>query len=537
MGTLAKNSIHAWIAENGIVNEMGRPIEFDSHFFLFDPMCDRNRRIKVKKCTQIGFSTMGILRSGHAAREVGHNVIYSLPTDNDVSKFVTQKVDPMIANNPSAFGKLTKNDVTQKGIGDRFITFQGTVSKTAMLMLTADWLYQDEIDRSDLSVLEKMETRVGGADSFGGIVKFSNPSTPGIGIDREYEDSDRRVWHVTCPHCRKPQELTYEDNVDEARGIYACSTCQKEIPDWARASGEWIATNPEHPESGYHISQLMAPWVSAERVIRDRKTKEPDYFYNFTLGLAYADSDSVVDKSLILDNWTPDFKVKGDVYMGLDVGKVKHYVIGTKDGVFRIGRFSDWSDFDELLKTYRVQVCVMDALPETTMSDAYRNSYPGVVWTCYYNKDRAKGEIARWGDKDDYGIVWADRSRLIGRTVMDFQRGEVLVGMRANEELRVFLDHICSIRKLREPQQRLLTKVESTLNVKPVDQYVWTTVSANDHFAHALGYWNLARTSASTPEFATDRRDGRADYFETASDGQMANVLEAMEEDGYLMDD
>lgn len=540
MSIASTASIHAWVNEHDVVNEMGRPIEFQSHFFLFDIMSDWSHRIRVKKGTQIGLSTVAVLKAGFATKHKRWNVIYTLPTDTAVSEFVQQKFDKIAKNNVDAFGKISIDNVTMKEIDGRFVTFKGTVSRTATLMSTADWLIRDETDRSDLTVLEGMESRVGASrpelGGFGGIMDLSNPSTPGIGIDKGYEDSDQKEFHIQCWGCKKKQALTFEDNVDKVHKTYICSRCEKELTNPERTLGEWIPANPGHKVSGYHISQLMAPWVSAEKVVDDFENKDPDYFYNFTLGLAFADSDSVVDKSLILDNWTAKPFAKPPYYLGVDIGKTKHYVLGTMEGITAVGRFQDWGDLDDLMRTYD-PFCVMDAMPESTMADHYRAAYPGRLWTCYYNKDKAKGEIAKWGKDEDYGIVYADRSRLIGRTVREFLKGDVLVGIKGGPELKLYLKHIETIRKLKEQQDRLLTAIEKTLNVEPATQHVWTTISKEDHYAHATFYWNLARSAGASAEFAASSDSTRRGPIEETAPGvYKSRIKEMMEEDGKYAD-
>ena len=67
----------AWILNNKIVNEMGSPVEFKDHAFLVEPYTDETPRQVARKCSQIGWSTLAILRSFHLAKEAGANIIVS----------------------------------------------------------------------------------------------------------------------------------------------------------------------------------------------------------------------------------------------------------------------------------------------------------------------------------------------------------------------------------------------------------------------------------------------------------------------------
>ena len=94
-----KNSILYWIGENKIKSESGDPIEFENHRFMLDIYSDRTPIQVIRKGSQIGASTMEILRAIHGARFWGINQIYTLPTVDDVAEFVKSKVNRIIKVN------------------------------------------------------------------------------------------------------------------------------------------------------------------------------------------------------------------------------------------------------------------------------------------------------------------------------------------------------------------------------------------------------------------------------------------------------
>src|SRR3989344_2358823 len=89
----------AFILNNSIVNENGSPIEFENHSFLIDPYLDNTEVQAIRKCAQIGWSTLSILRSFHLARYAGANIIHTFPSRNVSKDFVIPKVNPLILNN------------------------------------------------------------------------------------------------------------------------------------------------------------------------------------------------------------------------------------------------------------------------------------------------------------------------------------------------------------------------------------------------------------------------------------------------------
>ena len=93
-------SIHAWINNNAIKTENGSLVDFKTHRFLFDIYADRSPFICSMKAAQIGFTTYEILKSLHEAKNEGYDIIYVLPTADDVKQFSGGKTNRIIDNNP-----------------------------------------------------------------------------------------------------------------------------------------------------------------------------------------------------------------------------------------------------------------------------------------------------------------------------------------------------------------------------------------------------------------------------------------------------
>src|SRR4030043_173247 len=93
-------SILYWIGKNHIKSETGQNIEFHEHRFMMDIYADRTPVQVIRKASQVGASTMEILRVLHDAIFLGINQIYTLPTADDVYKFVPSKVNQIMRANP-----------------------------------------------------------------------------------------------------------------------------------------------------------------------------------------------------------------------------------------------------------------------------------------------------------------------------------------------------------------------------------------------------------------------------------------------------
>src|SRR4030066_1181780 len=143
----------AWILNNSIKNENGSPIEFRDHSFLIDPFADNSPRQVIKKCSQIGWSTLAILRAFHLAKYAGANVIHTFPSRNMSKDFVIPKVNPLIQNNKVVADMVSVDSINLKKVGTRFIYYRGSYEQTEAISISAHILINDEYDRSNQMVL------------------------------------------------------------------------------------------------------------------------------------------------------------------------------------------------------------------------------------------------------------------------------------------------------------------------------------------------------------------------------------------------
>lgn len=479
---LDNQSILVFLANNRVVNEKKRLIEFDRFLFLIQPYTDWSKEQVYKKCSQVGISTMMIMKSTFAAKEWGLSSIHTLPTEDDVGEFVRAKTNKIYSANP-IFSDLRTDNVEMKEIGDGFIYYKGTVSKSAAIMTTADILIHDEIDRSDQKVIEDFKSRTKGADSFGARWLLSNPTVDKAGVDVEWLRSDQKEWEIKCFKCNAWQILTWPDSINFEGKYFQCKGCQRPLTDAERAFGRWTPQNPGAPVSGYHFSHLMASWISAGEIMHDSEGDQ-EYFHNFVLGEPYNPGDLKVSRTTILDNWTPKKIETSQWYLGVDVGNIKHYVLGSEVGITQVGTFSEWHELDKILDFYK-PATVIDAMPENTMSRYYVEHYQN-VWMCFLGHDKNRTSMVKWGEGEDSGTIWADRNRLIDTVISDLIHGKVLFALPSDRQFRDYIRHWETLRRVKE------------INNIGVERYVWESTTSVDHFCFAtLYYWLAVQTKGA----------------------------------------
>lgn len=103
------------------------------------------------------------------------------------------------------------------------------------------------------------------------FLKISTPTLIGNSLILiEWEQSDRRRYHVHCPSCGHAQHLRWENlKFDQARrpaawAEYECENCghgiQEHFKPQMLAEGIWMPENPEEKlRRGYHASNLYSP--------------------------------------------------------------------------------------------------------------------------------------------------------------------------------------------------------------------------------------------------------------------------------------
>ena len=108
------------------------------------------------------------------------------------------------------------------------------------------------------------------------ILRVSTPMIKGTcRITKAFDRSDRRFFHVPCPHCGNFSPLTWENfrkNLDPERLHAACFSCdscgaviQHSDKERIVGQGRWVASHPGGDHPGFHLWRAYAPqrdWAS-----------------------------------------------------------------------------------------------------------------------------------------------------------------------------------------------------------------------------------------------------------------------------------
>lgn len=491
-----------WMLQYELKTSNGLPFEFENHNFMWDIINDMSPLQVGLKPPQIGWSESLITKSFYVADKKSKDIIYTLPTATDRDDMVGAKVNRIIAQNPILQKMVKDHDtVEQKTVGDSIIHYRGTFSQKQAMMVSSSLNIHDEVDASDPNVITQYETRLmANPEDQQWRWYFSHPSLAGHGVDVYWAQSDKKEWFITCNQCKYEQILEWPHSIDMGRRAYVCKECKADIDDGVRCRGYWKATS-QGIFSGYHISQLMCPWITAEKIIEAKNDpmKSEQYFYNYVLGLPYAASDDVITVEQVLNNVSSEFNSQEDrVMIGVDTGLPIHYTLMNKQGVFYYGKcdppsanYDPYSELEGFLLRWPKSVIVSDQGGDLIGIRQLQARYPGRVYLCFYRKDRKTKEVITWGEHDELGKVTVDRNRMLQLIIEQLREGDRIHLNGTREEWKPFAEHFGNIFRIKE---------ETPFGM----EYKWER-KGPDHFVHSLLYAMVGFDRFSgEPSIATD---------------------------------
>lgn len=179
-----------------------KPLEFDQHKYLKQIYFDNSDYIVVIKSTQNGISEWALSRSIGEAM-TGRSVFYVFPTDKLVYRFVRNRFDKTMDATPFyqaqiKTGKVKNTDsMSLKHLGAGAIAFVGSNSSSAFAEFPADTVLIDELDYCDQENIKMAWERLSQAEHKHEI-KIGNPTIEGYGVDKEFADTCKYEWFLTC---------------------------------------------------------------------------------------------------------------------------------------------------------------------------------------------------------------------------------------------------------------------------------------------------------------------------------------------------
>lgn len=451
-------SIHAWINNNQIKTESGAVLDFHTHRYLFDIYRDESKYLCCIKAGQIGFSTMAIIKTIWLSRNKGLDVGYILPTVEMVQKFVGSKVNRMAQQNPIIQTWMKdKDSISQKQIGKNYIHYLGAMTDRSAIMLSLDMLVADEYDKAPQEILEIYDSRLQHS-KHGYKWVFSNPTLPDFGVDRFWQISDQKKWHIT--HSCGKNYVMDESCIDYDRIQYVCPHCKGYISDEERRMGEWVAT-AVGKWSGYWIPLWINPMIEASVIVEHKKNKTKEYFANFVAGVPFVNPNDALSVKVLNECISDRVNERtSTTVIGLDTGHNLHYTMMNKEGIFYHGYcpsieeknqigYDPYDEIDRRLAEDPRAVLIADQGGDLIGVRKLQAKYSGRVFLCWSNKESKSTNFIKWGEGEDFGKVSIDRNRSIQLFVDEInERRPVFNG--SIEDWKPFFNHCLNIYRVKE---------------------------------------------------------------------------------------
>lgn len=459
------------------------------------------------KGTQGGFTEIEVLDDFHGMRYGRYplGVLHLMPTGDDVNEFSKARFNPLILANRLAIGKFVKKTDTAslKKIFDAFLYLRGArlsqkiageeKESSKIRSIPVDKVVFDEVDLMDEDVIGKAKGRMGHS-KVKKEVYISNPTIPDYGIDKIFNSSDQRHWFRKC-NCGEwtCAELSFPDCVKirpDGTGYIGCNKCGKELPIWVgEGTGEWVPSVPSNSDfmHGYRWSQLTSVFNDPAEILEDY-TNPPEGnlgdIVRLRLGLPYIAAEDRLTEAEVLACCGPNISVhshSGPCAMGVDVGKIKHVVIGIKTGrnryeILKTIQLSEWSDIHDIARRFNVKSAVIDVRPYEDSARQFQNSERYKIWLCEYSDTTPMGVM----HNQKTGIVKVNRTEAFDATHRLVTTDGMLIIPRLCPEIKEFAKQVCATAKVLETNKRTNTQI---YRYKKLGQ---------EHFRNALNYFLMA---------------------------------------------
>jgi phage terminase large subunit GpA-like protein len=312
---------------------------------LMDAISDPSvTKITVMKSARIGFTTCVDHAIGYFLHQDPSPILLVLPRVEDAEDFSRSEVAPMLANTPvlrELTGELKGKDSNQR-ISKRVfrngssIAFIGANSPAGFRRITARIVLCDEIDGFPVAGAgdegDQIILATKRSDTFWNrkIILGSTPTIKGASrVEKSFNESDQRRYHVPCPQCGARQVLRWAnlrwdkgsngEHLPETAHMVCDKGCviEESTKEWMIDRGEWVASKPEvQGHAGFAIwaGYSLFPNASWSNLVSEflRVKDDPQQlqtFVNVVLGETWeATADRVDGSSLVnrLENYGPE---------------------------------------------------------------------------------------------------------------------------------------------------------------------------------------------------------------------------------------
>jgi len=407
-----------WVIKNDFLVD-SRPFDWDAHRYLLPLYEDDSDEVVLLKAAQIGATIWLLLRLLWWVSQHTLKAGLYFPTKQGVEKLSKDRLAKLIEQNKELRALLSDaGTLSLKQFGASSLYLQhigGTASKDSTPL---DVLAFDEVRLVESRDISQAEERVSHSPY---QVKYfaSTAGIPNADIHARFLRSDQRFFHTKCG-CSDGVVLSevFPDCIavrSDGEVHYQCPRCGYRIRD--PQNGRYVAHNPRSELTGFHIHQMLSRYISPRRIWQAfQETDNRQEFYNAKLGVPYIDPKNVgltadeLDACITDDlHWNEPTRQNGlpdgRMCMGVDQMAGFNYVVvlqqtGTRRRLVRLEVIEEDDPFrrcHELMELDRIDVCVVDAMPNFNDAANFARAFPRKVFLAWWNST-AK-HMVQWSDR------------------------------------------------------------------------------------------------------------------------------------------
>jgi len=402
------------------IKKDGKPFNLKDYPFMVDIYKSVAPFRAIIKSAQMGLTEHELQKVVWFIRRFGlkecKGIIWTFPTASDASDFSKGRVDSILEENLSLFGKIKQkkkwtDNVRMKQIAKSLLYIRGTQGKAGHLSTPSDLNVHDEVNFSDPVNMSKYASRLD-ASKFQWVDWLSTPTFPGEGIDEKFHETCMNHWHVPCSECGDQVPFCCQplESMDLDADKWICQKCGGELD---KIQGHWVPKVPElcGLKDGWHVTRPMMLKETPRSIMKKKDSyKTEQDFYNFVLGLTFDSVANIVSKLALAACTNSRFKfhtrVDRPCTMGIDQGgKWLHIIISTWD---RKGRrqivWAQKADVEEayastlpmIMRQFNIIIGVIDGQPNLKSAKEFAKEHEGVIF------------VHAHADKQFKEIVWHD---------------------------------------------------------------------------------------------------------------------------------
>ncbi len=291
-----------------IIHHLGYPLRLENHAFML-PIYNDDALNTVLKCSrQISkTTTIAILQTLESVLNSFRRSLYVSPSGLQTRVYSNEKLRPTIYDSPFVkqmfIGKGVTDQVFEKTLMNGSYMFLRYAFLTAARArgIPASHVFFDEVQdllKDNIKVISqslsasKLATGVLGRELLAGT-----PLTLSNTLEEYWRWSTQNEWLVPCD-CKTPTYWNFLDERCIGKKGLICSRCGKPINP---AHGQWVTFAPGEVYTGYHISQLMVPWMQSEeawqnKIVMPMEKWPSNRFHNEVLGFSYDTATSPINR-------------------------------------------------------------------------------------------------------------------------------------------------------------------------------------------------------------------------------------------------